>query len=126
MFMRRFRITMVGLLLLALLGDIALLGGRPWAYEHYGKPSVATYIHDIDYAREIVARYEVSQGAEYGLEYRGAKSALGDAPLLRDCWVGSIVSENTDHPCLDRRGYTRVRFVVCPLTPSSREPCSMY
>jgi hypothetical protein len=123
--------TMGGLVLLTLLSDMALLGGRTWALPgQYARPDVAPYIHDIDHAREIVARHESTRGAEFGPQYDSAKNALGAALRIPDCWVGSIESANTDHACLDRQGYTRVRFVSCPLVPAltstGRDACSTY
>jgi len=115
--------------LLTLLSDAALLGGSAWVLPgRYVEPDVAPYIHDIDRAREIVARYESSRGREYGLQYDSAKSALNAAMLMPNCWAGSVESANTDHSCLDRRGYARVRLVTCPLVsasmPFGRDTCS--
>lgn len=74
--------------------------------------TVADYLHDMDKANSVIknASNDPARFQNDG-NYINASSARGRVQSLNDCWpkndVNRFSTANTDHACLDTKGYRR-------------------
>ena len=101
-------------LLIASLGVFVLAGcfGEDPKQSNTNKiSSVSEYLHDIDKARARVHRANIDGAASLtNQDAINASMAVAKSmdPGFLKCWpVKPVITENTDHACLDKLGFVR-------------------
>jgi len=74
--------------------------------------TVAEYLHDIDSARAAIKQYDNDRGNnQNNPDFINALAAKEKVQFLNDCWpkkeTDRFTTANTDHACLDNKGYKR-------------------
>lgn len=74
--------------------------------------TVAEHLHDIDSARAAIKQYDNDRGNnQNNPDFINALTATGKVQFLNDCWpkkeTDRFTTANTDHACLDNKGYKR-------------------